>query len=100
MEEPAKPQHALHVRLRWRQRELNAAGELWPEEAFFTGIGLVRRGIGACITGSYEQVARKFQAYTEMGLSYFILSGYPHREETARAGETWLARYRAKQLAR
>ena len=46
--------------------------------------------MGVTVVGSYEQVARKFLAYTEMGLSYFILSGYPHLEEAENAGRTWL----------
>lgn len=76
-----------------RQRTLAGAGDLWPEESFFTGVGLVRRGIGATIVGSHEQVARKFLDYTRMGLSYFILSGYPHPEEAAIAGAGWMPRF-------
>ena len=76
-----------------RQRGLHG-NDLWPEPNFFTGVGLVRRGIGATIVGSHEQVARKFLEYTELGLSYFILSGYPHREEARIAGAGWLPKFR------
>ena len=77
-----------------RQRALANSGSLWPEANLWSGLGLVRRGIGLTVAGSYEQVARKFLAYTQMGLSYFILSGYPHAEEAANAGRTWLPRFR------
>ncbi|MGH2610077.1 MAG: LLM class flavin-dependent oxidoreductase [Tepidiformaceae bacterium] len=65
----------------------------WVEPNLWAGVGQVRRGVGVTVVGSYEQVARKFQAYTEMGLSYFILSGYPHLEEAETAGRTWLPRF-------
>lgn len=62
----------------------------WVEPNLWAGIGQVRRGVGVTLVGSYEQVARRFVNYTEMGLSYFILSGYPHLEEAETAGRTWL----------
>ncbi len=74
-----------------RQRAFAFGGDdHWPEPNLWSGLGLVRRGVGVTVVGSYEQVARKFFAYTEMGLSYFILSGYPHLEEAENAGRTWL----------
>ena len=77
-----------------RQREFAMGGEdLWVEPNLWAGIGQVRRGVGVTLVGSYEQVARKFLAYTEMGLSFFILSGYPHLEECETAGRTWLPRF-------
>ena len=65
----------------------------WVEPNLWAGVGQVRRGVGVTVVGSYEQVARKFVDYTEMGLSYFILSGYPHLEECENAGRTWLPRF-------
>ena len=67
--------------------------DLWVEPNLWAGVGQVRRGVGVTVVGSYEQVARKFAAYTELGLSYFILSGYPHLEECENAGRTWLPRF-------
>lgn len=72
-----------------RQREFAADEDPWVEPHLWAGVGQVRRGVGVTVVGSYEQVARKFLDYTEMGLSFFILSGYPHLEEAENAGN-WL----------
>ncbi|MEX2238098.1 MAG: LLM class flavin-dependent oxidoreductase [Dehalococcoidia bacterium] len=77
-----------------RQRVFAGRDDLWPEENLWAGVGKVRRGIGLTVVGSYEEVARKFLTYSEMGLSYFILSGYPHLEEARIAGEHWLPLFR------
>lgn len=76
-----------------RQRQFVNRDNLWVEPNLWSGIGLVRRGIGVTIVGSHEQVARKFQSFVDLGLSYFILSGYPHAEEAELAGTTWMPRF-------
>jgi alkanesulfonate monooxygenase len=43
--------------------------------------------VGVAIVGSPEQVAAKLRAYQALGISTFILSGYPHLEECRRFGE-------------
>jgi alkanesulfonate monooxygenase len=73
-----------------RQRAFAKGEDLWVEENLWAGIGQVRRGVGVTAVGSYEQVARKFAGYADMGISYFILSGYPHLEEAQTAGRRWL----------
>ncbi|MEX2081431.1 MAG: LLM class flavin-dependent oxidoreductase, partial [Dehalococcoidia bacterium] len=73
-----------------RQRAFTDIAGLWPEANLWAGIGQVRRGVGVTVVGSHEQVARKFLGYVDMGLSFFILSGYPHLEEAENAGKTWL----------
>ena len=50
----------------------------------------MRRGIGVTVIGSHEQVARKFLSFVDLGLSFFILSGYPHLEEAEIAGQSWM----------
>lgn len=79
-----------------RQRAMAMAmpgrDDLWLEPNLWSGVGLVRRGVGVTVVGSYEQVARKFLAYTDLGLSFFILSGYPHLEEAANASR-WMPRF-------
>jgi alkanesulfonate monooxygenase len=72
-----------------RQRAF-VGDDLWVEPNLWSGIGQVRRGIGVTVIGSHEQVARKFLSFFEMGLSFFILSGYPHLEEAENAGKTWM----------
>jgi alkanesulfonate monooxygenase len=39
------------------------------------------------IVGDPSQVAAKLRAYQALGISTFILSGYPHLEECRRFGE-------------
>lgn len=73
-----------------RQRDFAGLEDLWVEPNLWSGVGLVRRGVGVTVLGSYEQVAKKFLSYTDLGISFFILSGYPHLEEARNAGETWM----------
>lgn len=51
------------------------------EEALWTGVGRARSGAGAAIVGDPDQVVAKLAAYEAVGVSAFILSGYPHRAE-------------------
>ena len=76
-----------------RQRAFVAREDLWVEPNLWAGVGQVRRGIGVTVIGSHEEVARKFLAFHDMGLSFFILSGYPHLEEAENAGRTWMPRF-------
>ncbi|MGE0601259.1 MAG: LLM class flavin-dependent oxidoreductase [Dehalococcoidia bacterium] len=73
-----------------RQRAFLGREDLWVEPNLWAGIGQVRRGIGVTVLGSHEEVARKFLAFHDMGMSFFILSGYPHLEEAENAGRTWM----------
>jgi alkanesulfonate monooxygenase len=70
-----------------RQLELAASSSLIIEENLWAGVGLARSGVGVAIVGSPEQVAAKLRAYQSLGISTFILSGYPHLEECRRFGE-------------
>jgi len=60
---------------------LEVAPNLWA------GVGLVRGGAGTALVGSPEQVAARIQEYADLGMDYFILSGYPHLEEAYRFAE-------------
>ncbi|EEB63258.1 LLM class flavin-dependent oxidoreductase [Corynebacterium amycolatum] len=62
-------------------RDLEIAPNLW------TGVGLVRGGAGTALVGSYEEVAERIAEYRHIGLEHFVLSGYPHLEETYHVGE-------------
>jgi alkanesulfonate monooxygenase len=73
-----------------RQRAFVGAEDLSEEPNHWAGIGQVRRGIGVTVIGSHEEVARKFLSFVDLGLSFFILSGYPHVEEAENAGRTWM----------
>ena len=66
-----------------RQAELReaAGNEGYIEDNLWTGIGRARSGCGAAIVGDPDQVLAKLNAYRELGVDAFILSGYPHAAE-------------------
>ncbi|WP_236697336.1 LLM class flavin-dependent oxidoreductase [Sphingomonas sp. Leaf357] len=59
----------------------NAADDGYAEANLWTGVGRARSGCGAAIVGDPDQVLAKIQAYRDMGIEAFILSGYPHAAE-------------------
>lgn len=59
----------------------------------WAGIGRVRKGAGTAVVGTPEQVEEVLRDYAEVGVTHFILSGYPHDEEALRFGETVLPRF-------
>lgn len=64
----------------------------YAEPNLWTGIGKARSGAGAAIVGNPDQVVEKIEAYTDAGVSAFILSGYTHIEEANRFAEMVLPR--------
>ncbi|CAH2802739.1 MAG: FMNH2-dependent alkanesulfonate monooxygenase (EC [uncultured Paraburkholderia sp.] len=72
---------ALHGGKRGGRAELEVYPNLWA------GVGLVRGGAGTALVGNPEQVAALMKEYAELGIETFILSGYPHLEESYRFAE-------------
>jgi len=64
-----------------RLDRLEVAPNLWA------GVGLVRGGAGTALVGSHREVAERLVEYSELGITHFILSGYPHLEEAYWFGE-------------
>jgi alkanesulfonate monooxygenase len=64
-----------------RTDHLEVSPNLWA------GIGLVRGGAGTALVGSHNEVADRIAEYHDLGITEFILSGYPHLEEAYRVGE-------------
>jgi alkanesulfonate monooxygenase len=62
-------------------RDLEVYPNLWA------GVGLVRGGAGTSLVGSHEEVANLIEEYARLGITEFILSGYPHLEEAYWFGE-------------
>jgi alkanesulfonate monooxygenase len=64
-----------------KRDKLEISPNLWA------GVGLVRGGAGTALVGDPETVARRFREYADIGIESFILSGYPHLEESYRVAE-------------
>lgn len=66
-----------------RQNELrdSADDDGYAEPNLWTGVGRARSGAGAAIVGDPDQVVAKLEAYREVGIDAFILSGYTHIAE-------------------
>ncbi|NUK30718.1 FMNH2-dependent alkanesulfonate monooxygenase [Parageobacillus sp. VR-IP] len=63
------------------RESLEISPNLWA------GVGLVRGGAGTALVGDPETVAERLLEYYQLGIRYFILSGYPHLEEAYRVAE-------------
>ena len=59
-------------------REASSANDGYIEDNLWTGIGRARSGCGAAIVGNPDQVLAKLEAYQDVGIEAFILSGYTH----------------------
>lgn len=62
-------------------RDLEISPNLWA------GIGLAREGASTALVGDPDTVYARLKEYEDLGIDYFILSGYPHLEEAYRVGE-------------
>jgi alkanesulfonate monooxygenase len=71
---------------------LEVSPNLWA------GVGLLRGGAGTALVGSHAEVADRIEEYARLGLSEFILSGYPHLEEAYWFGEGVLPILRSRGL--
>jgi alkanesulfonate monooxygenase len=63
------------------RQKLEVAPNLWA------GVGLVRGGAGTALVGDAATVAERLREYMEIGADTFVLSGYPHLEESIRFAE-------------
>ncbi|MEU5099567.1 LLM class flavin-dependent oxidoreductase [Streptomyces sp. NPDC020996] len=72
-----------------RMLELNGGSkddlEIYPN--LWAGVGLVRGGAGTALVGSFTEIADLIEEYRSVGISEFVLSGYPHLEEAYWFGE-------------
>ena len=65
----------------------NNRASLEISPGLWAGIGLAREGAGTALVGDPDQVAANMKRYQEAGVDTFILSGYPHLEESYRVAE-------------
>lgn len=77
-----------------RQNELrdSATDDGYAEPNLWTGIGRARSGAGAALVGDPDQIVAKINAYREVGIDAFILSGYTHLAECDLVAEHVLPR--------
>jgi alkanesulfonate monooxygenase len=72
-----------------RMLELNQGSkdglQIYPN--LWAGVGLVRGGAGTAMVGSHTEIADLIEKYQEAGIEEFVLSGYPHLEESYWFGE-------------
>ena len=71
--------------------------EIYPN--LWAGVGLVRGGAGTALVGSHAEVADRIEEYASLGISEFIMSGYPHLEEAYWFGEGVLPELRRRGAA-
>lgn len=83
-------QRQNELRLQSKEQNFVVGPNLW------TGLSLVRSGGAILIVGTAEQVADRLVEYAELGISTFILSGYPHLEEAEIFGTKALPVFRDK----
>ena len=61
----------------------------------WNGLSTVRVNCGSAIVGTPQQAAQELYAYWKLGIDEFILSGFPHVEESVRVRHAVLPRLRA-----
>jgi alkanesulfonate monooxygenase len=83
-----------------RMRDLHGGSpdNLEVSPNLWAGVGLLRGGAGTALVGSHVEVADRIEEYARLGLSEFILSGYPHLEEAYWFGEGVLPILRSRGL--
>ncbi|NGZ77908.1 LLM class flavin-dependent oxidoreductase [Saccharibacillus alkalitolerans] len=77
-------------------REQSKAEQFVVGPNLWTGLSVVRSGGAILIVGTADQVSQRLIEYAELGVSTFILSGYPHLEEAEIFGREALPLFREK----
>jgi alkanesulfonate monooxygenase len=72
-----------------RMLELNRGkrDDLVIHPNLWAGVGLARGGAGTAMVGSHTEIADLIEQYQTVGIDEFVLSGYPHLEESYWFGE-------------
>ncbi|MFC5449810.1 LLM class flavin-dependent oxidoreductase [Paenibacillus aestuarii] len=66
----------------------------------WSGLSAIRGGGAVAFVGTPDQIAERILEFVDIGISTFILSGYPHLEEARRSGEAVLPLVKSRLQAR
>jgi alkanesulfonate monooxygenase len=80
-----------------RMNELTKQTERFGKYGW-SGIGKVRKGAGTALVGTPTQVREGLQEYIDAGVTHFVLSGFPHLEESQRFGSSVLPLFKEEVL--
>lgn len=76
--------------------EAGAEGDShWLGRHLWNGLSTVRVNCGSALVGTPQQVAQELYTYWKLGIDEFILSGFPHVEESVKVHHAVLPRLRA-----
>ncbi|MNI52316.1 Methanesulfonate monooxygenase [compost metagenome] len=70
-----------------RLRDEHKDKNYWVGPNMWTGLSTLRGGGGILFVGTAEQVSDRLLEYADVGVTKFILSGYPHLEEAQIFGQ-------------
>lgn len=90
--------NSLGVARQLEMRE-NSDDDGFVEPLLWTGVGRARSGCGGALVGDPDQIVEKLNRYIDLGIRAFILSGYPHREESELFAKYVLPRLNRGKLA-
>lgn len=76
------------------------AASLEVSPNLWAGIGLINKGIGTALVGTPDIVVARLEEYMDLGIDTFILSGYPHLEESLNVGRMVLPRLKGWDTSR
>jgi alkanesulfonate monooxygenase len=68
----------------------------WADDILWYGLARGKTGPIASLVGSYDDVANRLIEYSELGVSYFVLTGEPNVEEVRIIGENVLPLIRSR----
>ncbi|WP_230632715.1 LLM class flavin-dependent oxidoreductase [Paenibacillus athensensis] len=71
-------------------RELSRSNDYVLAPNLWAGLSIVRGGGSMLLVGTPEQVSDRLLEYVDLGISSFVLSGYPNLEESQYTGELLL----------
>ena len=95
----ARSESTGQARMRSLHEGFRASGAMSDLEIYpnvWSGVGLLRSGAGTALVGSHAEIADRIEEYAVLGIEEFILSGFPHLEETYWVGEGVLPEVRRR----